>query len=135
MSRLLQHLVGKRRVSLCSGGRVLHRETILAVYVDPWRLRVKCEALLEGVLKHRPAFRDSLSRVFLDLVGRMPLHSQQTLHRISAGLLPELVLYLLTDRAHLRLLLVSAALAFTIDLAVCVVDAVGAELRDGNLLA
>lgn len=65
----------------------------------------------------------------------MPLHSQQTLHRISARLLPVLVLYILTDWTHLRLLLIPSALAFTIDLAVCVVHAVGAELRKSNFLA
>lgn len=127
---MLEHLVGERRVSLAREMRVLHGEAVVAVQVDSGRLRVECQALLQGVLEHGFTFGNALSRVLLDLIGRLPLHAKQTLHWICARLLPELVLNLLAGRAHLCLILpVASALALAIDLAVRVVVAVSAELR------
>lgn len=113
--------------------RVLHCKAVAAIQIDCWRLWVERQTLLQSVLKHGFTFRNSLSRVFLDLIGRVPLHAKQALNRIRACLFPDLVLNLLADRAHLRLRLVAAALAFA-RLTVSVVVAVGAELRQCRLL-
>lgn len=103
--------------------RILHgcRKTVVAVQVDSGRLRVESQALLQGVLEHGPALRNALSRIFLDLIGRVPLHAQQPLHWVRARLLHEPVLHLLANRTLL--------LTVAIDLTVRVVVAVSAELR------